>query len=109
MNNVNPFMVFQKETPEISAAFGNLITAISTQGSLDDKTRQLLFIGIKASQGDVLAVTSHVPMAKQAGASREEIRDTIITTLTITGTTGISSCLVPALECYDTNLKKEDI
>lgn len=101
MNNVNPFMVLKQEAPEISDAFGSLLSAIGTKGSLDDKTRQLIFIGIKSSQGDIPAVTGHVPMAKQAGASREEIRDTIIMTLAISGTQGVSSCLVPALECFD--------
>lgn len=101
MASVNPFMVLKQEAPEVSDAFNGLLSAIASKGSLDDKTRQLIFIGIKSSQGDVSAVTSHIPMAKQAGASREEILDTIILTLAISGTQGVSSCLVPALECIE--------
>ncbi|SHO46688.1 carboxymuconolactone decarboxylase family protein [Anaerocolumna xylanovorans] len=101
MNAANPFMVLKREAPEVSDAFGSLLSAISEKGSLDNKMRQLIFIGIKSSQGDISAVTAHVPMAKQAGATRDEIRDTIIMTLAISGTQGVSSCLVPAINCFD--------
>lgn len=101
MNKVNPFMFLKQEAPEVSDVFNNVLSAIGTKGTLDNKTRQLIFIGIKSSQGDIPAVIGHVPMAKQAGATREEIRDTIIMTLAISGTQGVSSCLVPAMECFD--------
>ncbi|MDF2869710.1 MAG: carboxymuconolactone decarboxylase [Anaerocolumna sp.] len=101
MNNVNPFQVFLKESPEIASAYNNLLATIGTKGTLDNKTRQLIFIGIKASQGDTAAVTAHVPMAREAGATREEIRDSIVMTIAISGFQGISHCLVPALECFD--------
>lgn len=101
MKTSNSFQVFQQESPEIAGAYNNLLATIGTAGSLDDKTRQLIFIGIKASQGDTSAVTAHVPMAKKAGATREEIRDSIVMTLAISGFQGISHCLVPALECFD--------
>jgi len=40
-------------------------------------------------------------MAKQAGASRDEIKETILLTLTVCGLKGINTCLVKALEIYD--------
>ena len=49
MQNQNPFAVFQKEAPEVAAAFDGLIGAISSLDGLDAKTRQLIYIGIKAS------------------------------------------------------------
>lgn len=101
MSTANPFMVLKQEAPEVSDAFNGLLSAIAAKGSLDDKIRQLVFIGIKSSQGDIPAVTSHIPMAKQAGATREEVRDTIIMTLAVSGVQGVASCLVPALECFD--------
>ncbi len=97
----NPFAVLQKESPQVSEAFTNLISAVSSTGGLDAKTRQLIFIGIKASQGDASAVAAHVPMAKNEGASREEILGTILMTLTVSGIQGITNCLVPALEAYE--------
>lgn len=101
MQNKNPFMIFQSEAPQVAVAFDSLINAISSQDGLDAKTRQLIYIGIKASQGDAGAVAAHVPMAKSHGATREEIRDTILLTLTVSGVQGITYCLVPALEAYE--------
>lgn len=101
MQNQNPFVVFQNEAPQVAAAFNGLISAISSQEGLDAKTRQLVYIGIKASQGDAGAVVAHVPMAKSHGATRDEIRDTILLTLTTSGVQGITHCLVPALEAYE--------
>jgi alkylhydroperoxidase/carboxymuconolactone decarboxylase family protein YurZ len=40
-------------------------------------------------------------MAKKCGATREEVKDTILITLTVCGLAGVSSCLPLALEIYD--------
>lgn len=101
MQNQNPFKAFQSEAPQVAAAFDGLIDAISSQDGLDPKMRQLVYIGIKASQGDAGAVAAHVPMAKSHGATRDEIRDTILLTLTVSGVQGIAHCLVPALEAFE--------
>jgi Uncharacterized homolog of gamma-carboxymuconolactone decarboxylase subunit len=101
MQNQNPFYVMQTESPKVAQAFNGLIEAISSEGSLDAKTRQLIYIGIRASQGDTGAVSAHVPMAEKEGATREEIRDTILMTLTVCGVKGLASCLIPALEAYE--------
>lgn len=95
------YQLFLEESPEVAQAFGGLINALSTEGSLDDKTRQLIYIGIRASQMQPQAVVAHVPMAKMAGASRDEIKDTILMTLAVCGITGVTNCLVPALDTYD--------
>lgn len=101
MNTADPLAVFRQEAPEVAIAFGNLIQAVSEANGLDAKTRQLIYIGIKASQGDTAAVSAHVPMAKSEGATREEVRDAVLMSLTVSGIKGVVSCLVPALEAYD--------
>lgn len=101
MPNKNAFAVFREEAPEAARAFDQLIGTLSEATSLDGKLRQLIYIGIKASRGEAGAVAAHVPMAKRAGATREEIRDTIVMTLAVCGVTGVTQCLVPALEAYD--------
>ena len=101
MQNQNPFALFKQEAPDVAAAFDGLIGALSSLDGLDAKTRLLVYIGIKASQGDAGAVSAHVPMAKAHGATRNEIRDTILLTLTVSGVTGFAHCLVPALETYE--------
>lgn len=101
MQGKSGFQVFREEAPEAALAFDGLIGAVSASAALDAKVRQLIYIGIKASQGDAGAVAAHVPMAKQAGATREEIRDTIVMTLIVCGVAGVTRCLAPALEAYE--------
>jgi alkylhydroperoxidase/carboxymuconolactone decarboxylase family protein YurZ len=88
-----------EEAPEAAAAFNGLIGSMQNS-ALDSKTLQLIYIGIKASQCGADAVAMHVPMAKQAGATWEEIKGAIVLTLTVSGVSGVLSCLPAALEAY---------
>jgi AhpD family alkylhydroperoxidase len=101
MQQQNPYMAFRQEAPQAAEAFDGLLKAVCATEGLDAKTRQLIYIGIKAAQGDAAAVAAHVPMARQEGATREEIRGAIVLTLTVSGVTGVLHCLGPALETYD--------
>jgi alkylhydroperoxidase/carboxymuconolactone decarboxylase family protein YurZ len=101
MNTQNPYQFYMEEAPETAAAFNGLIESMSIPNGLDPKTMQLIYIGIKASQENATAVCAHVPMAKQAGATRDEIKNTILLTLTVCGVSGVLSCLQPALTAYD--------
>jgi alkylhydroperoxidase/carboxymuconolactone decarboxylase family protein YurZ len=101
MSPQNPFELFKTEAPEVFEGFNGLIRSLMDMKALDPKTKQLIYIGMKAAQGDETAVFFHVPMAKQAGASRGEIIETILLTLTICGLKGINTCLAKALEIYD--------
>ena len=98
---MNPLDIFQKEAPEVAKAFDGLIEALKDTTGLDAKTKQLVYIGIKATMGDTTAIYYHVQMAKKLGATREEIRDTILITLTVCGLKGVASCLPTAMEVYD--------
>jgi alkylhydroperoxidase/carboxymuconolactone decarboxylase family protein YurZ len=98
---MNPLEIFQKEAPEVAAAFNGLIEALKNTTGLDAKTKQLIYIGIKSSLGDSTAIFYHVQMAKKLGATRDEIRDTILITLSVCGLQGVASCLPVALEIYD--------
>jgi len=98
---MNPLEVFQKEAPEVASAFNGLIEALKNTTGLDAKTKQLVYIGIKSALGDTTAIYYHVPMAKKLGATRDEIKDTILITLTVCGLKGVASCLPTALEVYD--------
>jgi AhpD family alkylhydroperoxidase len=95
------YMVFQSESPEIAGAFNKLIEAIAKPSALDGKTKQLLYIAMKIVTDDVGAALAHVMFAKKAGASKEEIRETVLLTLTVVGLKGVNTALVPLLEAYD--------
>ena len=107
MNGENPCAVFLKEMPQAAQAFDGLIDAVCAMDGLDARTRQLIYIGIKAAQGDATAVAAHAPMAKQAGATREEVRDAVALTLTTSGVSGVIKCLPGALEAFDNTGGKE--
>jgi alkylhydroperoxidase/carboxymuconolactone decarboxylase family protein YurZ len=97
----NPMDVFQREAQEVAKAFDGLIQSLVQMKGLDLKTKQLVYIGIKAAQGDPIAIQFHVPMAKKLGATREEIKDTILLTLSTSGLGGVVACLPKALKAYD--------
>jgi alkylhydroperoxidase/carboxymuconolactone decarboxylase family protein YurZ len=97
----NPMEVFQKEAPEVARAFNSLIEAIVSSRGLDGKTKHLIYIAMKASMGDEKAVMAHVPMAMQCGATRDEVRDAIILTVTVSGVRGVVSCLPGAMALFD--------
>ena len=93
--------VFQKEAPEVATAFNGLIQSLVASKGLDPKTKQLIYIAMKASTGDTMAVRFHVPMAKAAGATREEVVDAILMTLTVSGIRGVASCLPEAVKQFE--------
>jgi alkylhydroperoxidase/carboxymuconolactone decarboxylase family protein YurZ len=98
---MNPLDIFQKEAPAVAKAFDGLIDALKNTSGLDPKTKQLVYIGIKSSMGDITAMYFHVQMAKELVATREKIKDTILITLSVCGLKGVASCLPAALEIYD--------
>ena len=95
------FAAFQQEAPAVAAAFGGLVDALVASKGLDAKTKQLVYIAMKAAIGDPGAVFAHVPMAKKLGATRDEVKDTILLTLTVAGLRGVNTCLAEALDLYD--------
>lgn len=97
----NPMEVFQKEAPEVAAAFNGLIKSIVASKGIDEKTKQLIYIAMKASMGDEMAVKAHVPMAKAAGASKAEVVDAILMTLTVSGIRGVVTCLPGAVKQFE--------
>lgn len=97
----NPLDIFQKEAPEVAEAFNGLIQALVNRKGLDQKTKQLIYIGIKASQKDTLAVKFHTKMAKNSGATRDEVIEAILISLTVCGISGVANCLPIAVEEYD--------
>jgi alkylhydroperoxidase/carboxymuconolactone decarboxylase family protein YurZ len=93
--------VFGREAPEVAAAFDGLIQSLVTTRGLDVKTKQLIYIAMKAALGDPTAVRAHVPMAIQAGATREEVVAAILMTLTVAGISGVVQCLPEAIAYFD--------
>jgi Carboxymuconolactone decarboxylase family. len=47
----NTMELFAQEAPEVAAAFNNLIMAVVKRPALDAKTKQLIYIAMKAAIG----------------------------------------------------------
>lgn len=103
MEQKNFFQILAEETPEVNGAFFGLIKTLEEKGGLDPKTFQLAYIAIQVTRGQVDSVVGHTIFAKQAGATREEVRGVILLSLMAVGINGVANCLVPALEAYDKN------
>lgn len=97
----NPLKVFMDETPEVAHGFDILMKSLDKTNGLDRKTKQLIYIGIQATLGDVEPIKFRVPMTKEAGATREEVKNAILLTLTVCGLKGVISCLPTAMKTYD--------
>lgn len=93
--------LFQKEAPAVASAFNGLIQSLIDTKGLDSKTKQLIYIAMKTALGDDMAVKAHLPMAKALGATREEVTDAILLTLTVSGISGIIRCLPEVVRIYE--------
>ena len=101
MKTENPLQKFKDESPEVQRAYDGLIQSLIEDKGLDNKTKQLIYIAMKMIADDVRAVKMHVLMAKNIGATREEIKTTILLGLTVIGLKAVSKFLPLALESYD--------
>jgi len=97
----NPMELFRREAPEVAKAFDGLIMSLVASRGLDQKTKQLIYIAMKAAMGDDAAVRAHLPMARQAGATKDEVVDAILMTLTVSGIRGVVHCLPDAVKAFE--------
>ncbi len=100
MNN-NPLQTFVEEAPEIQKAYADFIQLLIEDKGLNSKTKQLIYIGMKMIADDERAVKMHVPMAIAAGATREEIKTTVLLGLSVIGLKAVSKYLPIVLDSFD--------
>jgi alkylhydroperoxidase/carboxymuconolactone decarboxylase family protein YurZ len=99
--NKSGYQILQEDSPEIAAAFNKLIETIAKPSAIESKTKQLIYIAMKIVTDDQGAALAHVPFAKKLGATREEIRETVLLTITVVGLKGINTALASLLDAYD--------
>jgi AhpD family alkylhydroperoxidase len=76
---------FMDNYQSIWAAYDQLGAAVHRQGPLDEKSRELVKLGIAVGAGLEGAVHSHVRKALAAGASPEEIRQVALLAIPTVG------------------------
>lgn len=101
MINDNPLQTFVDESPNVQKAYAGFVQSLIELDGLDKKTKQLIYIGMKMIADDERAVKMHVPMAKKFGATREEVRSTVLLGLSVIGLKAASKYLPMVLQSYD--------
>lgn len=79
------YQEFKHKFPELAKAYDALAASCHQWGPLDEKTRQLIKLGIAIGMGSEGAVRSHARRALAEGVSLEELRHAVLMTLTTAG------------------------
>ncbi|WP_141604014.1 carboxymuconolactone decarboxylase family protein [Terrilactibacillus laevilacticus] len=77
----NPaFEEFKKEFPESGSLFGELFNTVAGK-ALNEKTKQLIYLGILTTLRYAPAIRVHIHKALEAGATKEEIQEAMMLTI----------------------------
>ena len=87
------FQDFVRKYPEVWEAHQKLSEACAQAGPLDRKTRELIKVGISGAANQITALQRHAVMAVQAGATAEEVYQTILLLITTVGFPRASAAL----------------
>lgn len=80
---------FQEAHPQVYAAYEALGKTAAENGPLEEKTRELIKLGMAAARGSESAVQSHVHRALEAGAKADEVEHAL--------TLGVNTLGFPAM------------
>ena len=81
---------FQQAYPEINTAMDGVRNVVYKDGALSLKTKRLISLGIALRAGCVNCIISQVMHALNAGASTDEILETLAVEVSMSGTTGVA-------------------
>ncbi len=87
------FQDFVRKYPDVWEAHQKLSEACAQAGPLDRKTRELIKVGISGAANQITALQRHAVMAVQAGATEEEVYQTILLLITTVGFPRASAAL----------------
>jgi len=97
----NPFDLFKKEFPELSERYDSLVDPQRKLRGLDPKMKQLLNIAIQTAIRNPRGVRFHALMARQGGASRDEVIGAVAMNLQLVGLAAVLDSLPSAVEGYE--------
>jgi alkylhydroperoxidase/carboxymuconolactone decarboxylase family protein YurZ len=97
----NPFDLFKKEFPELSDQYDSLVDSQRKLKGLDTKTKQLINIAIQTAARNPRGVKFHAMMAKQDGASRDEVIGAVAMNLHLVGLAAVLDSLPSAIDGYE--------
>lgn len=89
-----------QEQPEVAGAILSLRGAILKSSPLDQKTANLVAVGIATAMRNNEALAGHLKLAKEAGATREEVVSAILLALPSSGVPAALTALPLAWEYF---------
>lgn len=94
------FRAFREEAPGHAGAWMKMVQGLSSATALDSKTQSLAYLAVLAALRRVSGIPFHVNMARQAGATRDEVISAILVGLAPAGHV-VTESLPAAIEAYD--------
>jgi 4-carboxymuconolactone decarboxylase len=94
---------FQRHFPDISETCDKLAVSCNEGGPLDEKSRELVKLGIAIGLNSEGAVRSHARRALAAGVTDEGVRHAVLLSLTTAG----FPTMIAAMKWVDEVLKKQ--
>jgi alkylhydroperoxidase/carboxymuconolactone decarboxylase family protein YurZ len=95
------FKAFQAVAPKQAEVWMGAARGLGAASALDPKTAALAYLAVLAAMRLASGVPFHVGLARQAGATREEILSALLVGLPAAGNVVIQA-LPPALEALET-------
>jgi len=105
--NENPYEIFQKEFPDLSKKFNELIEVQKSLKGMDSKTKQLINLAIQTANKNPQGVKLHSMIAKSEGATREEVLCAVVLNLHHSGLSSVLGCLPAAIDGFDEEIEKK--
>jgi alkylhydroperoxidase/carboxymuconolactone decarboxylase family protein YurZ len=96
----NAFQVFLEQATGHADPWMEAVRGLDGASALDKKTGELAYLAVLAALRLESGVPFHAKMAKQAGASRDEVISAILVGLPAAGN-GVTQALPAALRAYD--------
>jgi alkylhydroperoxidase/carboxymuconolactone decarboxylase family protein YurZ len=86
------------EAPAIAEGFFALTRDIKSYVPMDEKTNELILVGIFAASGGIRGIGTHAERAMQLGATKEEILGAVFLALPVVGISNITQSVEKVLE-----------
>jgi AhpD family alkylhydroperoxidase len=84
---------FTQVLPEVGSALVDMLAMIYKDGALDAKTKFLIALAVALRVGCTNCILAQTTGALEAGATKEEILETISVVVAMSGTTGTAEAL----------------
>ena len=96
------FQVFLREAPQHAQAWMTAVQNLGSASALDKKTESLAYLAVLSVLRLESGIPFHVALAKEAGASREEVISAVLVGLPAAGNV-VTRALPAALQAYDSH------